>query len=199
MKRMTLLTIVVFCGAALAANVPRSVIHGQTEDERRSDVFSEFIALSDTRGSDVIPFLSDFADITGQTARSQRSRLEHVPPAVLDLLAEKSGLDPEDYRQALLDGRVLDPFDHSGSVIETPNFDVHGRDGAWFWGVWEQGTLTVQSEPFHLCRIWLVVWNDETWYYTPMGTDMLNDIALAAGNERLNVPFLRLPECHAET
>jgi len=190
-------------GAAIAANIPRSVIHGQTPEDRRAEVFSDFIALSDTRGAEALPFLSDLAGLTGEARRMQLARLDRVAPEVLGLMGQAAGLSPEDFRQALVEGRLPDPFDHSGSVVETPDFDHHGTDGSWFWGVWAQhdGGLEETPEgtgPLRACRIWLVVWNDTQWFYAPMGTEALNAIALAAAPDLLGVPFARLPRCAAE-
>lgn len=203
MKRITVLTLLAFCGAAIAANVPRELVHGQSVDERRAEVFSSFIALSDTRGADALPFLSDIASLTGETRRMQQARLDHVSSVTIGLLAEKLGLTPEDYRTALEEGRVQDPFDHSGSVIRRPQFAHHGQDGPWFWGVWlnqsEQADGEVvtneETSPIKSCRIWLVVWNDDRWFYMPMGTDTLNEIALASDPDLLSVPFAELPSC----
>lgn len=206
MKRITLLTIVAFCGAALAANIPRSVIHGKTDEERRAEVFSAFVALSDTRGAEALPFLSDLAALTGETRRMQQKRLDRVAPGVFDLLAEASGLPPEAYREALRAGRVPDPFDHSGRVIARPDFDPHGRDGPWFWGVWapeSRPDSPPDSQPEkaaggtgpQTCGIWLVIWDEAQWFYAPMGTEELNRIALAATPDPLAVPFARLPGC----
>ncbi|MEM6577210.1 MAG: hypothetical protein AAF678_01840 [Pseudomonadota bacterium] len=200
MKRITLLTLVAFCSAAVAANIPRSLIHGKTPEERRSEVFSAFVALGDTRGAEVVPFLSDLAGITGETRRMQNARLARVAPQVLDLIAEEMDLGPDAYRQALREGSVYDPFDHSGSVIiTTPDFDHHGRDNAWSWGVWAPSEDTADPGPetgaLGACDIWLVIWNETQWLYAPMGTEVLNKIALAATPELMGVPFARLPTC----
>ena len=197
MKRITLLTIVAFCGAAVAANIPRSVLYGQTEDERRAEVFSSFIALSDTRTSDAIPFMSHIADLTGQTGRMQQARLRHVTPQVFDALAETMGLEPHTYREALLNGQVGDPFDHSGSVVKSPGFDHQGKSGAWFWGIWSQSENVVGSGALSWCRIWMVIWTDETWVYAPMGTDVLNQTIVDAVPELSAVPFTTLPACQS--
>lgn len=198
MKRITLLTLIAFCGAALAANIPRSLIHGQTDEDRRAEVFSAFVALSDTRGSDAIPFLSGFADLTGQTTRMQKARLQHVSPDVLTLLAEAQNLSLQDYRQALLEGRVHDPFDHSGSVIDAPGFDSHGQDDAWFWGVWVDDDNPIETDTLRFCRIWLVIWDQDAWFYAPMGTEDLNRIARAMTPDLVGVPFGRLPDCKSD-
>ncbi|MEM9912179.1 MAG: hypothetical protein AAF922_15485 [Pseudomonadota bacterium] len=201
MKRITWITIAMFCAAAVAANIPRSLVHGKSEHERRAEVFSAFIALSDTRGSDALPFLTDLASITGEARRMQEARLSHVSPQVLDLLAEKMDVTPQAYLNALRKGHVNDPFDHSGSVVTAPDFDHHGRDGPWYWGVWTHSDgnadAPADGDAFAWCRIWLVIWDDTTWFYSPMGTDVLNTIALNSAPGLMRVPFPQLPKCEA--
>ena len=84
-------------------------------------------------------------------------------------------------------------------MIDAPDFDHHGRDGAWFWGVWAPGRATVEGtevvEPHQACGIWLVLWNDAEWFYAPMGTEDLNRMAQRATQDLLAVPFADLPTC----
>ena len=92
MKRITLLTLVAFCGAAIAANTPRSVIHGKTDHERRVEVFSGFVALSDTRGADTLPFLSNLAELTGERRRMQQKRLDRAAPPNIGCIGRDIGV-----------------------------------------------------------------------------------------------------------
>lgn len=200
MKRVTLLVIVAFCGAAIAANVPRSVIHGKTPDERRSEVFSAFVTLSAEPGTDAIPFMNDWADLTGQTKRMQLKRLEHIPPRLLAFYADQAGLTVAEMTASLSQPDAFNPFDTSGGVFDTPAFDLTGETQRWHWGVSEQSELRPAPDDANaaLCRIWLVFWNDETWFFAPVGTVALNAALSDAVPDLAAVMFESLPQCETD-
>ncbi|MEM9498881.1 MAG: hypothetical protein AAGA28_13240 [Pseudomonadota bacterium] len=200
MPRFTLLLLGLLCCAAIAANIPRALIHGTTPEARRSDVFSAFVTLSAEPGSEAIPFLTTWAEVTGQTARLHRQRLAHVHPALLTRYAEAAGLRPEALRTVLEDPDEVTPFDLSGAVFPVPAFDFDGVSGPWAWGVAQlaEDPRAPVLAGLAWCGIWIVFWTDADWYYAPIGTADLTGLLVDAVPELSEVPFDAMPGCTSD-
>ncbi|WP_428516199.1 hypothetical protein [Roseovarius sp.] len=164
--------------AAVAANLPASWFAEATPGDRRAEVFSAFANLSAAPGEGAFDFLGTVADLSGQEARVRQERRAHVLPGLLEAYAERIDMPADWLRGAVLDPDYAHPFDISLFGVTGPEFDGHGMEGPWHWGLAASGAqdLSPEKAPFGWCARWLVVWDDEDWFYAPVGTAALNDM-----------------------
>lgn len=180
--------------AAVAANLPDSWFADETARDRRAEVFSAFANLSAAPGEGAFAFLGTVADLSGQEARVRRDRRAHVLPGLLEAYAGRIDMPADWLRDAVLDPDYAHPFDISAFEVTGPEFGGHGVEGPWHWGLAASGAgdLSPEEAPFGWCARWLVVWDDEDWFYAPLGTKAL-DAMLAEAAPGLGAVARDLP------
>lgn len=169
---------------ALAFAVSLKARRDTPDQARFSQVISEFITLSaapDPRGLD---FLS-----RDRVQRSNRAeRLAHVQPAVLSAFAASLNVTEPTLRAQILDPQQTNAFDYTGIIFDSPDDLVQGQSGAWTWAILEERAEIQAGETVELvecgtetsCRVWLLYWDEDMWYYAPSGSEIFNRALLAA-------------------
>ena len=143
-----------------------------------SQVISEFINLSaapDPRGLD---FLS--RDRVQRTNRAER--LTHIEPSLLTALAVSLDVDEPTLRAQILDPLQTNAFDYTGIVFDSPSDLEQGQSGPWSWAILEERAQIQAGETVELvecgqdtpCRIWLLYWDADMWYFAPTGSERVN-------------------------
>ncbi|MGK7652947.1 hypothetical protein ACSQ76_11195 [Roseovarius sp. B08] len=181
--------LLLFVVAAVAVNVPVSWFGERTEADRRAEVFSAFANLSAAPGEGDFAFLGMIADLSGQEARVRRDRRAHVLPGLLKAYADRIDMPADWLRDAVLDPDYAHPFDISRFNVTRPQFDAHGVEGSWHWGLAASGSrnLSPEAAPFGWCARWLVIWDEGGWFYAPVGTAALNEMLGEAAPELRDV------------
>lgn len=156
-------------------------------DMRRSEVISAFINLSaapDDRGLD---FLS-----RERTQRENRAgRFNHIQASVLNAHAAQNNQTVESLVAQIKDPQRSNAFDYTGVQFDDPRRFFSGQMENWTWSFAKQaaetrasdGTISAACGSPDPCRMWLLYWTAEDWYYAPVGTATLYAAFLEAAPE----------------
>ncbi|WP_135505536.1 hypothetical protein [Roseovarius aestuariivivens] len=195
LTRRALVVLLVVGLAAIAANMPRAWIFGQSIEERTSEVLSDFINL----GSDPpeSPIKADWLVRNERLRLLRQERLEHIPPALLSVHADAEGMTPEAFRGRLIDPQRDDPFETTTAPLQLPKGAPHGQVAGFFWAHVKSGTETSNGDDA-ACENWLVVWDMEHWFYAPVGTSAFNGLLATALPELADVPLALKEGCESD-
>ena len=185
--------------AAVAANVPKSWIYGQTPEQRRAEVFSDFVNLSAEPGQGELAFLQSWASISGQARRARKDRMEHVHPEVIAAYAARMEVSDESLRERMISPDITTPFDLATMNVSQPDFIQHAEVGKWSWGVAKDvAQRTPDDTSGELgCGVWFVFWDTEDWFYAPIGTVEADQLLVDSVPGVGRLPFMDLPRCDA--
>lgn len=189
--------LLLFAVAGFAANVPVSWFASTSAEERRAEVFSAFVNLTAEPGEDPLGLLDTVTRLSGQDARVRETRRAHILPGLLEAYAERIDMPIDWLRGAVLDPAYAHPFDITQFEVSEPEFARYGAGDAWRWGFAASGGKDLSPEDAALdwCARWLVVWDDNAWFYAPVGTDVLNEMLQAAAPNLADEPLTSLKGC----
>ncbi|WP_300894459.1 hypothetical protein [Roseovarius sp.] len=177
--------------AGLAANLPQAWLIGQDEAARRSEVISDFLNLSVDPGAGGLSGVRmDWLVQARQLRERREERLAHVPGALLAEYASETGLTEAELRAVLTDPDRADPFEISGHDFGHVEDIEHGAEGPWRWGLVVAEREDEVAKPgvaLGGCGMWLLFWDEGTWFYAPVGSGELNGLLAEAVPELAGV------------
>ena len=148
-------------------------------------MISDFLNLSVDPGAGGLSGVRmDWLVQTRQLRERREARLAHVPGALLAGYAAEMGLTEAGAAGGADRSRAgHDPFEISGHDFGHVEDIEHGAEGPWRWGLVVAEREDEVAEPgvaLGGCGMWLLFWDESTWFYAPVGSGELNGLLAEA-------------------